>query len=113
MKRLTAILICILLLTSGCTQELRQNTEFNVVASFYPVYIFTLNVTKGAKDVTVSVMAGNEIGCLHDYQLMPVDMQRLEDAEAFIINGAGMESFISDVAAELPQLSVVDFVRRN
>ena len=79
-----------------------------MVTSFYPVYIMALNITEGIDGVSVDNMAGQQTGCLHDYQLQNRDMQNLETADAFVINGAGMESFLSKVLEQLPELPVVD-----
>ena len=43
-------------------------------------------------------MAAPDVGCLHDYQLLPGDMVELEAADIFIFNGAGMESFLEVLA---------------
>ena len=41
-----------------------------------------------------------QTGCLHDYSLKPSDLRLLEDADVFIINGAGMESFLDNVLSQ-------------
>ena len=64
------------------------------MTSFYPMYIMTLNITQGVEGVQVDNMAGQQAGCLHDYQLQNKDMKNLERADVFVINGAGMESFM-------------------
>ena len=49
-----------------------------MVTSFYPMYIMALNVTDGVEGVKVDNMAGQQTGCLHDYQLQTKDMKNLE-----------------------------------
>jgi zinc transport system substrate-binding protein len=49
-----------------------------------------------------------QTGCLHDYQLTPKDLTTLEDADIFVINGAGMESFMDKVIAQRPNLKIVE-----
>lgn len=77
------------------SQEDKANSEdkIKIVTSFYPIYIETLNVTKGIDGVVVENMTKPQTGCLHDYQMTPADMKKLENADVFIANGAGMESF--------------------
>jgi zinc transport system substrate-binding protein len=58
--------------------------------------------------VEVTNMTGQQTGCLHDYQLQSSDMQALSQAQLFIINGAGMESFMTRVTDQLPKLKVLD-----
>lgn len=79
-----------------------------VVASFYPIYLFALNLTNGLPDVAVRSLAAPTSGCLHDYQLQTGDMKALSAADVFLINGAGMEGYLSNVFETFPALPVVD-----
>ena len=68
-KFLLGILTGILVLCfTGCMAE-KEEDNFCVVTSFYPLYISALNVTDGVEGVEVVNMAGQQTGCLHDYQL--------------------------------------------
>jgi len=100
-----AVLLCGF---SGCAPRQEKKAEFQIVTSFYPMYIIALNVTQGIDGVEVSNMAGQQTGCLHDYQLQNKDMKNLETADAFIVNGAGMESFLDKVLEQLPSLPVIN-----
>jgi len=82
--------------------------KFTVVTSFYPVYIATINVTRDVPGVEVINMTKPQTGCLHDYQLTPEDLKTLERANAFVINGAGMEAFLDKTLQQQPQLKLVD-----
>lgn len=93
---------------SGCAPREEEESAFRIVTSFYPMYIITLNITQGIEGVTVSNMAGQQTGCLHDYQLQNKDMKNLETADAFVINGAGMESFLEKAIQQLPELPIID-----
>ena len=79
-----------------------------VVTSFYPMYIATLNIVDGVKGVRLENLSEPQTGCLHDFQLTPEDMKLLSTADVFVINGGGIESFMSDVAKAYPQLDVVE-----
>lgn len=78
------------------------------VATFYPMYVFALNVAEGAQGVRVVSMASQDAGCLHDYQLKTGDMALIEQADALIICGGGMEPFLEKAASLRPGLNVVD-----
>lgn len=80
----------------------------DVVTSFYPVYLVTINVTKDIPGVTVTNMTEPQTGCLHDYALKPADLKMLEKADVFVINGAGMESFLDDVIRQQEDLKVIE-----
>lgn len=79
-----------------------------VVTSFYPIYLFTLDLIDGIDGLTVHNLAAPGTGCLHDYQLSTGDMKALSSADVFLINGAGMESYMTFVFEALPDLPVVD-----
>lgn len=110
MKKLLSIALCFVLLFSlaSCTPDLPQADKTIVMTSFYPMYIFTQNLLKGIPDIHVQNMTQTQGGCLHDYQLMPQDMKYLYGAKTFVINGAGMETFLEDVAKQNENLTIID-----
>ena len=109
---LFCLLIALCLLLTGCggtnTAGGGKDGSFHIVTSFYPMYIATLNITQGIDGVTVTNMTKPQTGCLHDYQLMTEDMKTLEKADAFVINGAGMESFLDKVVEQQKNLKIID-----
>ena len=110
LKRAAAVILAaaILLFSAGCAGRTTQNVRFRVVTSFYPLYIMALNITDGVPGIQVDNMAGQQAGCLHDYQLQSKDMKNIEQANVFVMNGAGMESFMNKVTSQLPDLRVID-----
>lgn len=111
MKRAIACMLMITVLVSACCScavEKSKNDKILLVASFYPVYIFTLNITQGIDDITVECMAEQNVGCLHDYQILSKDARLIADSDAFIINGAGMEEFLEDVYNSVESINVID-----
>ena len=79
-----------------------------IVTSFFPIYIFARNLTQGIDGLEVVCLTPPSAGCLHDYQLQTGDMKRLAQADVFLINGAGMEAYLSNVQEAFPTLPVVD-----
>lgn len=82
--------------------------KFTIVTSFYPIYISTLNVVKDVPNVEVINMTKAQTGCLHDYQLTPEDLKIVNNADVFIMNGAGMESFIDKVIDSNKDMKVIN-----
>lgn len=76
------------------------------VTSFYPIWIFALNLTEGIDEIEVVNLAAPDTGCLHDYQLQTGDMKALAKADLFLVNGAGMESYLDVVRKDFPDLPV-------
>lgn len=79
-----------------------------VLTSFYPIYVAALNVTNGVADTEVHNLATPRTGCLHDYQLTTGDARKLANADLFLVNGAGMESFLEKVRGQYPQMKIVE-----
>lgn len=95
------------------TSDSAKNTDeaddiLTVVTSFYPMYIAALNIVDGVEGVRLENLSEPQTGCLHDFQLTPEDMKLLSTADVFVINGGGIESFMSDVAKAYPKLDVVE-----
>ena len=120
MRSTTKILSLLLLVLSvalvGCggtdkPAEKKTAEPFRIVTSFYPMYVATINITDGVDGVEVYNMTKPQTGCLHDYQLMTEDMKTLEKADAFVINGAGMEDFMDKVTEQQKKLKVIDASR--
>ena len=107
------VLLAQLLVGGGCkriavTSQTVQPKPTVIAASFYPMYIMTKNIAVGIPGVQVINMTRPTTGCLHDYQVTTDDLKNLEGASFFVINGAGMESFLDKVTAQMPNLKLVD-----
>lgn len=110
-----AVLVIFAVLLTGCganSGERRETTGTKgntiIVTSFYPMYIHTINITKDIPGVQVVNLTGPTTGCLHDYQFTTENLKTLEKAKIFVINGAGMESFMDKVVSQLPDLKIVE-----
>jgi len=88
-------------------QEQAKDGNLLVVTSFYPMYVAAENVIGDVDGVTLENLSEPQTGCLHDYQLTAADMKLLSKADVFIVNGGGIESFLSDVAESYPELKII------
>ena len=100
MKRILTFFLLLVLLPCAAFGE-------TVVTSFYPVWLLTLNLTEGIEEIEVRNLAAPDTGCLHDYQLQTGDMKALSGADLFLVNGAGMESYLETVFSAFPGLPVI------
>ena len=109
MKKICCLLSVIMaaLIIAGCGGG-KKKEGIQIVTSFFPMYVATINVTDGIDGVNVRNMTAPQTGCLHDYQLSVEDMKHLEDADIFVVNGGGMESFLSKVTESKKKLQVVE-----
>ena len=112
MKKIICLLLALsFVFTGGCVgvgDDTEANEKIIIATSFYPVYIFTLNIVDGIDAFEVRCMAEQNIGCLHDYTLTSKDVRLLNDAAVLVINGAGMESFVEDAYKNVEALTVID-----
>lgn len=113
MKKIGVLLLSFILSLSltacGSTAESIDSEKGTlIVTSFYPMFIFTSNIADNIEGVKVVNMTEPQTGCLHDYQLVPADLKTLEKADVFVINGAGMESFLDKVMSQLPDITIIE-----
>ena len=100
----TAVIIAFALLGLGGASA----KPLEILTSFYPMYVSTLNVAGDIPGVEVACLTEPFVGCLHDYSLTAGDMKKLARADIFVANGAGMESFVDKAVKQSPSLKVVE-----
>lgn len=88
-----------------------EDGDLVIVTSFYPMYIATMNIVQDVPGVSLNNLTPPQAGCLHDYQFTTSDMKTLENADIFVVNGAGMEAFMDKVAAQRSDLKIVEASR--
>ena len=98
-----ATLIC----HGGISAAFAASGPVRITASFYPMYIATLNIVKGVPGVEVRDLTKPMTGCLHDYSITTDDMKQLSKTDIFVVNGAGMESFLDKVIKQQPGIKIV------
>jgi zinc transport system substrate-binding protein len=97
-------------LLTGCAKK-EESARLTVVTSFYPMYIMTANIVRDVPGVALVNLAPVTGGCLHDYQMTPQDMKTLSRADVFVVNGAGMESFLDNARQQNPKMTMIDASR--
>jgi len=96
---------------AGCTNSPAppKDGRVHVLCSFFPMYVFTKNVVGDVKDTSVELMLPAQSGCPHDYDLTPEDVKKIGNADLYIMNGDGLESFgEKQVKAANPKVEIVD-----
>ena len=80
-----------------------------VLASTFPIYQITRNITAGNNRIAVEIMIPAQLGCPHDYALVPQDMKKLAKADVLIINGLGLEEFLgAPLQKAHPGITIID-----
>ena len=107
MRRLAALACALALALTGCGGPPAEDDALHVLATTYPVYLFTTAVAEGAEGVEVELLVNQPTSCLHDYTLTVADMKAVQRADAIVMNGAGLEDFLAD-ALEGAEAAVID-----
>ena len=101
MKKWIVIFILLALLLTGCAKE----ESAQLAATTLPVWEFTTALCQGS-GISVARIVTEEVSCLHDYTVKVAQMQAVEQADAVICSGLGLEGFLEDVLSSAQ--SVID-----
>jgi zinc/manganese transport system substrate-binding protein len=106
MRRLQIWLTCLALLavTAPARAQDRLQDRLNVVASFSILGDFARNV--GGERVSVTTLVGPD-GDVHVYAPAPADAKKIADAKLVIINGFGLEGWLSRLVQSAASKAVI------
>lgn len=90
--RLMAIvlLLCASLTVVGCSDDAEAHHQLQIYASFYPLYYFAEQIGGRFVEVHTLVPPGVEP---HDFEPTPKEMVALTEADMFVYNGLGFETW--------------------
>ena len=84
--------------TNSASNETSDGTTKTIYTTIYPVYDFTKKII-GDKMNVVYLESGNQSA--HDFEPSAEDMKNITNADLFIYNGAGLESYIDKVKSAI------------
>src|SRR5690242_12710240 len=76
-----------------------------ILVTFYPLYQFTKAVGQDKIDVSIIIPPGIEP---HDWEPTIQDIEKMKAADMVIINGAGLEPWITKITSVNPNVMIVD-----
>lgn len=114
MKRILALIICILLAFSivGCAQSSPSDDgKISIVATAFPHYDFARQLTKGVENVEIKMLIspGNEV---HSYEPSPSDILAISECDLFIYTGGESDTWAKGIleASGNETMKVVSFM---
>lgn len=108
MKRIFVLIIVIVLVVSftGCglnPTNTDDSSGMAIYTSFYPMYFLASEIAGDKAKVISLVPAGVEP---HDWEPKPRTVAELQEADMFIYNGAGMETWVDNVMPTLQKSGI-------
>lgn len=100
-------LVCVLMCALACltctaaraaaapSSSAGADGRFTVLATTFPVWLFTRNVCRDVPGVRVELFVPAQTGCPHEFTPSPADLRKLAGADAIVINGLGLEAFLA------------------
>ena len=88
------LVVTALLIPAGCA--IHPHTD--IAATTLPVYELTSLLCDGT-GLNVDRIINDDVSCLHNYTLQVSQMRMLEQADAVVISGAGLEDFLLKTAS--------------
>ena len=82
-----------------------EKHQLKVLVSFYPLYEFTKVIGGERIDVSTIIPPGIEP---HDWDPTIQDLQKMQNADMIVINGAGLEPWIAKLVSINPDILIVD-----
>lgn len=95
---IAVIVIASIILLNDNEINNKNDSQINIITTFYPLQLIVNNLIKDVKDVNNINISASVGGCVHDYEMTPNDMMLIESADLIVINGQGMEPFMDKVS---------------
>ncbi|MGQ0795352.1 MAG: metal ABC transporter substrate-binding protein [Nitrosopumilaceae archaeon] len=84
---------------------IEEKQQLKVFASFYPLYEFTKIIGDEKIDVSTIIPPGIEP---HDWEPSIQDLQKMQEADMIVINGAGFEPWVAKLISVNPNILIID-----
>lgn len=106
MRRVLAIIICIILLAgfSGCEKNVNINKDkLQIVATVFPLYDFARQIAGDKAEVTLLLKPGGEA---HSYEPTIQDIMKIKQCDIFLTLGKDAEPWTQAVIGEMKEENV-------
>lgn len=100
-----AALIILIVSISGCTSQKEESGQIKAVTTIAPLGEFVRAVGGDRIQVTVLVPPGADP---HTFELSPSQIRDVENADVYVENGAGLESWMDNILKINPKMLLID-----
>lgn len=111
MKRINIILILVIFILTGCTNE-QKNKDLKITVTSFPCYDITKNVVGDDVKVEMLIKPGTEV---HTYEPTPQDIINISKSDIFIYIGGASDEWVDEVLKsvenkDLKVIKLIDYV---
>lgn len=109
MKRIVAIVLCLLCLCSCKADETAQNGRLEIVTTIFPIYDFVRAVGGDDVNITLLIDPGTEV---HSFDPKPSHIKAIYNADLFIYTGGESDEWVNTLLEEkdIDTLKMMDCV---
>ena len=119
--KILSLVIATSMFLAGCTsnstnqsqekkEEKNNEKKIKVIASMYPMYDFASKIAGDKAEVENIIPNGTEA---HGWEPSAADIAKLEEADVFVYNGAGMEGWVDKVIESLSNKDLIKVEASN
>jgi len=94
-------------LMTAMTSPPEEDSPTRILTTFFPIYLFTLNLTHDIPGLQVDILLPADYGCPHDFSLAPEDIRKIHQADIIVTNGLGLDDFLLDIKSAARTAKVI------
>lgn len=113
MKRITAVLFCVILLftASACGEPVGDAGKISIVTTIFPVYDWIRNIAAGVDEVEIKMLIDSGVD-LHSFQPTTKDILEISTCDMFVYVGGESDEWVDDALGESTnkELSAINLI---
>lgn len=90
-----SLVFMLIFFAAGCEKEVEDVDHKKIVTTTPPLYSLTANLVEGSRIQVENLLEARVT--IHDFQLKASHMALLNDADLIVVNGVGLEDFLTEV----------------
>lgn len=101
MKRITAILLCVIFIStmSACGNTVRNTGKISIVTTIFPIYDWVREIAGDSDDIEVTMLIDSGVD-LHSFQPTTKDILKISNCDMFVYVGGESDSWVDAAIRE-------------